>query len=252
MRKKRTTYPGALLVLCMFVGGCASPADEARSTTGTTDTPPASDALNTLTSSEQNEGWQLLFSGEDLSAWRGFKRQNVPQGWAARNGAIRFSGDGQGDLMTRQQYEDFELTLDWKISEGGNSGIFYRVSEEDAAVSGSGPEYQLIDAEHYEGTLDAVQRTGANYALHPPARDVVKPAGEWNETRILVRDDHVEHWLNGTELVEYELGSRDWQQRVESSKFADDPGYARSEQGHIVLQNHGDPVWFRNLKIRPL
>lgn len=249
MYQNHTTFFGLLLGLCLLVGGCASEAEEAPAAQNATDT---SASLNTLSESEQGEGWQLLFSGQDLSEWRGFKQQDVPQGWTVQDSTIHFSGEGQGGLMTREQYGDFEFRTEWKISEGGNSGIFYKVSEEHDAVSGSGPEYQLIDAENYEGELKDVQKTGANYALNPPATDAVKPAGEWNDTRILVRGNHVEHWLNGEKVVEYELGSEDWQARVDSSKFSDDAGYAQSAQGHIVLQNHGDPVWFRNVKVRPL
>lgn len=249
---RHTTYVGLLLILGLLGGGCVSEADEASPSTETAATSSGPKALNKLSPSEQAGDWKLLFNGEDLSAWRGFEQKRIPQGWSVENGAIAFSGDGTGDLMTRRTFRDFELKVDWKISSGGNSGIFYRVSEAAPSVPASGPEYQLIDAEHYEGTLDEVQRTGANYALHPPTQDVVKPVGAWNETRILVRGDHVEHWLNGSKVVAYEIGSADWQQRVEASKFSDDPGYAQSEEGHIVLQNHGDPVWFRDLKIRPL
>lgn len=249
MPRNYITLLGFFLGLFLLGGGCTSEAEEPSTAHDPADT---SAALNALTQSEQSEGWQLLFNGQDLSEWRGFKQPDVPQGWTAEDDVIHFAGEGQGDLMTRQQYRDFEFKADWKISEGGNSGIFYRVSEEDDAVSGSGPEYQLIDAENYEGELEDVQKSGANYALHPPARDAAKPASQWNETRILVRDNHVEHWLNGEKVVEYELGSQDWQQRVDSSKFSDAPGYAQSERGHIVLQNHGDEVWFRNVKVRPL
>lgn len=248
---------GLCLSLCLLWAGCTEqtqgeetaqqlPADTSSAMTA------SSDSLNMLTQAERQNGWQLLFDGDSLSAWRGFNQQAVPQGWTAQNGAIYFDGEGEGDLITKDQYDNFELSLDWKIAEGGNSGILYNVSEEYESVAASGPEYQLIDAENYQNEVSDVQQSASNYALYAPTADVVRPAGQWNEARIVIDGDRVEHWLNGEQVVEYEIGSEEWKKRVANSKFADWEGYAQSEAGHLALQNHGHPVWFRNIKIRPL
>ena len=258
MKMHRKTTAIMTLTFCMglLLSGCTAqtPREEGEQQNQETASAMSSsaDSLNTLTASERQAGWQLLFSGGDLSEWRGFKQQGIPQGWTAQNGAIHFNGEGNSDLITKQQYDNFELKVDWKIAEGGNSGIFYNVSEEYDGVPASAPEYQLIDAENYEGDLKDEQTSGANYALHAPTKGVAYPAGRWNETRIVVNGNHVEHWLNGEKVVEYELESEDWKKRVANSKFADWKGYAQSERGHLALQNHGDSVWFRNIKVRPL
>jgi predicted dehydrogenase len=159
-----------------------------------------------------------------------------------------------GDLITREQYDDFELELEWRISEGGNSGIFYRVSE-DAEYSRTyqtGPEFQVLDNDGHSDGVTEAHRAGANYALHAPSRDVTRPVGEWNTVRIVADSAHVEHWLNGEKIVEYEQWSDEWQRLVDESKFIDMPGYGQYHRGHIALQDHGDRVWYRNVRIRPL
>jgi hypothetical protein len=207
-------------------------------------------AVNTLTAEEAADGWQLLFDGRTTAGWRGFKSQGVPAGWQVVDGALTRVGGG-GDLMTSEQYEDFELAFEWKLAEGGNSGVMFRVTEDADATYHTGPEVQILDdARHPDGQNPATS-TGANYALHAPTRDVVRPIGEWNEARLLVDGTHVEHWLNGEKIVEYELGSADWEERVADSKFAEWPGYGRAPRGHIVLQDHGDWVAYRNIRIRP-
>ncbi len=210
---------------------------------------------NTLTAEERDEGWQLLFDGDSLSDhWRGFKREDVPAAWRAEDGTLMFdpeAGDG-GDLITKQEYDDYELKLDWKISEGGNSGIIYNVSEEYDATWESGPEMQILDDERHPDREDPTHRAGSNYDLDQATPGVVKPAGEWNEVRIVMDGNHVEHWLNGQKVVEYELGSDEWKEKVAASKFSEMPGYGQADAGHIALQDHGDVVWYRNLKIRPL
>lgn len=200
-------------------------------------------------------GWRVLFDGSDLSAWRGYKRQDVPPAWRIENGTLTFApaGDGNGgDLITRDQYGDFELTLEWKISPGGNSGIMYRVTEAADRTYETGPEMQVLDNSMHQDGKNPLTSAGSDYALYAPARDVTRPVGEWNAVRILVRGNHVEHWLNGEKVVEYELGSPDWEAKVKASKFAEWPGYGRASRGHIALQDHGDRVWYRNVKIRAL
>ncbi len=211
-------------------------------------------ATNSLTSEERAEGWELLFDGNSLDHWRGFKQQVVPGGWLIRGGAIHFSGFARaGDIITKEQYQDFELKLEWRVSQGGNSGIFFHVSEEDFAHAWeTGPEMQVLDDDGHKDGSKPETRAGTNYALHPLSKEVTKPAGEWNQVGLVVNGARVEHWMNGEKVVEYELWSEDWKERVAKSKFAAMPAYGQSKTGHIALQDHGDPVWFRGIKIRRL
>lgn len=205
---------------------------------------------NSLTPEEVAEGWQLLFDGS-LAGWRGYRRSDVPSGWSVQDGALAFSpGAGSGDLITEAIFANFELVLEWKISPGGNSGIFYRTTEAEAAPYWTAPEMQILDnAGHADGSV-ANTSAGSNYGLHAPSQDVTKPAGEWNQVRIAVWGPHVEHWMNGVKVVEYELWSEQWRKLVAATKFGEWPGYGMAREGHIGLQDHGDPVWFRNIKIR--
>ena len=208
---------------------------------------------NSLTPEERAEGWELLFDGTSLDHWRGFKQQGVPTGWLIRGGAIHFLGEGPaGDIITKEQYQDFELRLEWQVSEGGNSGIFFHASEDFDHAWESGPEMQVLDDDGHPDGSKPETRAGTNYALHPASKEVIKPAGEWNRVGLIVNGAHVEHWVNGEKIVEYELWSDGWKERVAKSKFAAMPAYGQSKTGHIVLQDHGDPVWFRGIKIRRL
>ena len=205
---------------------------------------------NTLTPKEAAAGWRLLFDGRTTSGWRGFRQQQLPEGWKAVDGALTRTGRAS-DIVTVDQFGDFELTLEWNLAANGNSGIFFRVTEDDDVMWHTAPELQIID-NAYKEPLKPGQLAGANYDLHPPSRDATKPIGSWNETRLLVKGSHVEHWMNGVKVVEYELWSDDWERRVKESKFKDFPKYARARRGHIGLQDHGDRVAFRNIKIREM
>jgi len=207
--------------------------------------------VNALTSQEKAAGWRLLFDGKSLDAWRGFKKQDVPASWKIVDGVIALT-DKAGDLITKDQFADFELSLEWKLgAAGGNSGIFYHVLEEggDQAYF-TGPEYQILQGGAHEPT--PLTSTGSNYLLDAPVRDVARPLGQWNETRIVVKGPHVEHWLNGVKLLEYQLWTAEWEKKVAATKFGKMPGYGKAKTGHIGLQDHGDPIQFRNIKIRPL
>ncbi|MGH7713034.1 MAG: 3-keto-disaccharide hydrolase [Gemmatimonadaceae bacterium] len=196
-------------------------------------------------------GWMVLFDGASTSAWRGFQRPDLPSGWQAVDGALtRVSGGG--DLVTRDQFGDFELELEWKVAPKGNSGIMFRVSEGDSNTYRTGPEMQVLDDAGHRDGQNRLTAAGSNYALHAVPAGVAKPAGEWNQVRLVVRGAHVEHWLNGQKVVEYELWSPQWEALVKASKFAAWPGYGRSKRGHIALQDHGDWVAFRNIRIREL
>lgn len=158
----------------------------------------------------------------------------------------------RADLITNDQFENYELSVDWKISSRGNSGIVYMVTEEFNASHLSGPEYQLIDDVGYPQKLEDWQKTGANYAMNPAPEAAPKPIGEWNNTRIIVNKGHVEHWLNGKKIVNYELWTDKWKQEKATGKWKDAPGYGLSKKGHIALQDHGSEAWFRNVKIKEL
>lgn len=205
--------------------------------------------VNTLTERERAAGWELLFDGESLAGWRGYNRPDLPGGWAAVDGALARTGTG-GDIITVREFEDFELRLEWRLEPGGNSGVFYRAAEGEEWVYHSAPEYQVLDDDRHPDGRSPLTSAGANYGLHPTIPGVVRPVGEWNEARIVVQGDQVQHWLNGTLVVEYELGSSEWQALVDGSKFSQWAAYGQAPRGHIGLQDHGDPVWYRNIKVR--
>ena len=195
--------------------------------------------------------WQEL--GADH--WRRYKGEGIPEAWqVSEDGTLHFSGEGEGgDIITVEQYENFELELEWKISPAGNSGIMFRVSEEHDYPWRTGPEYQILDNDaHPDAREGADRHAGANYDMHAPSVDVVNPVGDWNQARIVVDGAKVEHWLNGEMIVSYELWSDDWKASIAESKWIDMPDYGLTRVGHICLQDHSDPVWFRNIRIRSL
>lgn len=248
-RKSAATGCGALLLFGLAACGGAPAASDAE--------PGAEAAMmvermpNTLTAEEQSAGWRLLFDGESTTAWRGYRKETLPAGWQAVSGTLARVGEA-GDIITVEQFESFELAFDWRIESGGNSGVFFHVTEEGGAVYESGPEYQLLDDAAHQDGLKPETSAGSNYALHPPVQAAAHVPGEWNEGRILVDGAHVEHWLNGVKVVEYELWTDDWKARVAASKFSAWPIYGLAKRGHIALQDHGDPVAFRNIRIRAL
>jgi hypothetical protein len=208
-------------------------------------------AQNTLSEQERAEGWRLLFDGRTTDGWRGFRRDAMPDGWQVVDGALTRVAAG-GDIVTTEQFESFELALDWKVSPGGNSGIFFHVTEDTDYVWQTGPEYQILDDAGHQDGLTPETSAGSNYALHAPLGAAARPAGDWNTARLVVRGDHVEHWLNGVKIVSYELRSDEWKALVAASKFRDMPGYGQARRGHLALQDHGDHVAFRNIRIRVL
>ena len=191
-----------------------------------------------------------LFDGSSLERWRGYSEEKVPPGWRIADKALVKEGS-VGDLMTRDEFGDFELELEWKIGEAGNSGIFYRGTQEYDHIYWSAPEYQLLDDVKAADNKTRLTCAGAVYAVYPSPPGHLKPVGDWNTTRIVARGAHVEHWLNGAKLVEYELWSPDWQARVKTGKFAAWPNYGRARRGHIALQgDHSGALGFRNIRIR--
>ena len=213
------------------------------------------DASKNNSYSETNtaDGWEPLFDGKSLEHWRGYQKQDVPEGWVVEDGCIARHDQGEWrDLITKDVFDNFELTLDWKISEGGNSGIMFNVVEDYNQTYESGPEMQVLDNANHPDGKNTLTSAGSDYALYAPTKDVTQPVGEFNHVLIRVVGNHVEHYLNGEKIVEYDLYSDDWRARVEASKFKDMPGYAQSPNGHIALQDHGDDVWYRNIKVRRL
>jgi len=243
---------GTLALLLAVAAGCGPTADAAPDDAEAQVAAVSQEAHNVLTEAERAEGWRLLFDGETLDGWRVFGRDGMSEGWAVVDGNLTRVADGARDIITLDQFQDFELSLEWMVEEGGNSGILYRVSEEVDRIFEGAPEMQVLDdANHVDGG-DPRTSAGANYALHAAPRGVVRPAGEWNQARIRVEGNHVTHWLNGVVTSEYELGSGDWKARVAASKFAQWPEYGTYGVGHIGLQDHGDRVSYRDIKIREL
>jgi hypothetical protein len=215
------------------------------------DTANAQSSLNTLTSEEKAAGWRLLFDGTTTAGWRAYGADSMPSGWQAENGSlVRVSR--AADIITKEQFGDFELALDWKVEPRGNSGLFYRAVEGLEWIYHGAPEYQILDDAGHPDGRNELTSAGSDYGLYGVARGIVKPAGEWNSTRVVARGTHVEHWLNGQKVVEYEQGSPDWAKRVDGAKFKAWPQYGKAMKGHIGLQEHGGRVEFRNIKIREL
>jgi hypothetical protein len=202
--------------------------------------------------SSRSSSWQPLFDGRSLDAWRGYKNDAVPSGWRVVDGTL--AKDARtGDIVSKGEFGDFELQLDWKIGEAGNSGIFYRGTEEYDHIYWSAPEYQLLDDVKADDNKTRLTCAGAAYALYPSPAGHLNAVGEWNSTRIIAKGAHVEHWLNGVKLLEYELWSPDWEAKVKTSKFAEWPNFGRARRGHIALQgDHAGTLAFRNIRIRTL
>jgi len=223
--------------LALAAAGCAHPAMNTSS--------------NTVPSTSQTSqnGWRSL---SDASAWRGYKADTIPSRWSFANGVLSKTRPVD-DIVSKDQFANFELELEWKIGEAGNSGIFYRGTEEYDHIYWSAPEYQLLDNIKGADNKTPLTRAAAVYALYPAPDGHVKPVGEWNQARIVARGNHVEHWLNGFLMEQYDLFSPDWEAKVQASKFKDWPHYGRSPRGHIALQgDHNGYLAFRNIRIREL
>lgn len=214
---------------------------------------------NTLSDAEKQAGWKLLFDGKTTDGWRGYKMDKMPPGWTVIDGVLTRTKGGEGgkgagggdDIVTVDQFDNFDLKLQWKIVAGGNSGILYRVTEDAATSWHVAPEMQVLDNTRWPDR-DKRQLAGALYDLYAPVKDVTKPAGKWNEARVVAKGNHVEHWLNGAKLLEYERGSDDWNARVAASKFKNLANFAKADKGHICLQDHSDRIEYRDIKIREL
>lgn len=214
-------------------------------------------APNSLTAREQAEGWILLFDGKSVDGWHNFASAGVKPQWTVNGDSLTLTGEGGDDIVTDGDYDNFELLIDWNISKGGNSGIFYHVVDAGRAAFLSGPEYQILD--NRNATEPPIEQAASLFALYPPSHDASSPSGTYNRTRLVVNHGKVEHWLNGQKVLAYDLNSEDFARRVAASKFSTKgpygqavAGFARAGKGKIALQDHGNPIRFRNIKIRRL
>jgi hypothetical protein len=210
-------------------------------------------------SAEQEEEWQYLFDGSSAEGWRGYNSEGgLPEGWIVEGETLKSLGQGGdigGDIVYgAEEFGEFELALEWKISERGNSGIFYHVVEDEkySAPYFTGPEYQILDQIGYP--LQPVQSIGSDYGMYSPEynEEDLKGVGEWNTSRIKFTKDKVTYWLNGKKTVEFDPSSQDWEKRKSEGKWKEFPDYGKADKGLIGLQDHGSPIWFRNIKIRGL
>ena len=241
---------------------CTSAVSIAQSTPSTPSAnTPANTPANTLTAAEKQAGWTLLFDGRSLAAWRGYQQADLPPEWMAIDGTIT-KVKNTNDIVTRTQYGDFELALDWKLPLGGNSGIFYRGSEKEKKVYWSAPEYQLAEDSLTPDSRDVMTSVAAVYGFYPSKRGVVYRAGEWNSTRIIAKGAHVEHWLNGVLIAQYELWSPEWLLKLRGDpadpskpplKFSPYVDWGMAKIGYIAIQgDHDGELSMRNIKIREL
>jgi len=200
-----------------------------------------------------NQGEEIvLLNSDDLNQWRGYKQDAIGKGWKVEDGILKFDGSGGGDIVTKEAFKNFVFTFDWAVTPGANSGIMYKVSLGDDAPYFTGPEYQILDDSKYAYEGDSLTSAAALYGLYPRDDSELAKVGEWNTGKIVINGDKVQHWLNGKLVVEAEIGSDDWKQRLNKSKFKDWKKFAVNDQGHIALQDHGYEVWYRNLKITRL
>ncbi|HSP12426.1 MAG TPA: DUF1080 domain-containing protein [Salegentibacter sp.] len=243
----------ALITTTLLMVGCKDNSKNEENT--------ASESEITMKEDQEKE-WEDLFNGNDLEGWKAFNSDSISNQWKAEDGTIAFTpaeGERQGteNLITEKQYENFELSLDWKISEAGNSGIMWSVQEGEDFNEPylTGPEIQVLDNKaHPDAENGPIRQAGALYDMVPPSEDVTKPAGEWNST--VIRINHEENKgsveMNGTLVTEFALHGKEWDEMIKNSKFKDWEDFGKTHKGHIALQDHGDKVWYRNIKIKEL
>ncbi|QJR80167.1 DUF1080 domain-containing protein [Alteromonas pelagimontana] len=207
---------------------------------------------NQLTANEKQDGWQLLFDGSDMSQWRNYQKSSVSDKWQIENGALKLTEAGAGDLISKSKYEDFDLKLEWKISEGGNSGVLIMADEEGKYIYSHAPEIQILDNEKAHDNKIDTHLAGSLYDMVAVHKSALKPAGQWNQLRIKLNDKLLQVWQNGVITTNVVIGSSTWDTLIANSKFADWKGFGENRSGHIGLQDHGNVVWFKNIRIKEL
>jgi cytochrome c len=217
----------------------------------------SANAQNTLTAQEQKEGWKLLFDGKTTTGWRTFNKKEVGAGWKVQNGELTLDKtvkEGRGDILTDAEYENYEFSIDWKIDACGNSGIIFNVKEDPKyeATYVTGPEMQVLDNSCHPDAKIIKHRAGDLYDLISCSTETVKPAGEWNHAVIRSDKGKMEFFLNGTKVVSFTMHDAKWDAMVAASKFKTMPDFGKAHKGHIALQDHGDKVSYKNIKIREL
>lgn len=210
--------------------------------------------LNTLTKKEQRQGWKLLFDGKTLNGWRNYNKADIKPQWVVEDGCIKLTGKGGGDIITSEEFENYELNLDWKISKNGNSGIIFNVLEDPKIPTPwmSGPEMQVLDNEGHPDAKIEKHRAGDLYDLIKSSSEPVKPFGEWNSIRLISNKGLLTFYLNGTKVVETRTDDQAWLDTIAKSKFKAMPHFGRYQKGHLCIQDHGDVVWYKNIKIKSL
>ncbi|MGQ0647653.1 MAG: 3-keto-disaccharide hydrolase [Gemmatimonadaceae bacterium] len=209
-------------------------------------TPPPADAQSPTGKAGE---WRSILDAR-ASGWRGYQKPSLPDGWKVVDGALTRVGAGGDIIYGAEQFGDFELELEWKLQPKGNSGIFFRAGEATTRIYENAPEVQVLDNIGHPDNKTDLTVAGANYALHPAPRDAVKAVGEWNSVRIVAKGAHIQHYLNGRKVVDYELWTPDWEAKVKASKFVQWPTYGRAKRGYIGLQDHGDWVAYRSIRVR--
>ena len=249
MKRHTVTTIAALAVLSVSAQSCSTASGNGSGATAGASA--AASASVAVAATPAQEGWRSLIE-PSMSAWRGYKEQGMPAGWKVTDGVL-LKDQSINDIVTRDEFDNFDLEFDWKIHQGGNAGVFYRGSEEFDKIYFTAPEYQLLDDARHPDGKSRLTSAGADYALYAAPAGIVKPADQWNSTRIVARGAHVEHWLNGQKLLEYEVGSPDWETRLKASKFATWPKYGRLTKGRIGIQgDHEGELAIRNMRIRTL
>jgi hypothetical protein len=242
----------SLVLLVMLSSACNRTSDSK--------TEAGSDSTPTAATEPASEGeWIELFDGKSLAGWHGFNKTGTVPNWTVEDGALVCLGAAQdahgGDIVSDRKFEDFELTWDWKVDKGSNSGVMYHVVEDPKykAPYETGPEYQIIDDIGFPEKLEPWQQAGADYAMNVAnEKKKLKPVGEWNSSKIVYDKGHVEHWLNGEKIVEFEVNSPEWKKEKAEGKWKDYPDYASAQTGAIALQDHGNKAYFKNIRIKEL